>query len=654
MLKLKLNLLVLVLLFTSQVFGQGINLGPDVNLPACGGCYTIHANAGTGIGETGYNLVQTVGGAVGGTYTPFVLSTATGATNSGINIDDTYSAAFALPFTFYYFGSPRDSFIIGSNGSLSFNSCLALDYNAWSLSGQSPLPNTTFQEARNSIMCPYYDIHPGIGGQILFQTFGTAPNRIFVVSFNNVPLFSCTSLLANQQIALYETTNEIETYIGNKPYCAWNGGGLAIHGIENEAGNVAYTIPGRNVQAFTASNEVWKFAPNGIPTGMPGGYTINWYDEFGSLLASNVDSLVVCATVRTKIYAVAVSTALCPTPLYSDTIIIDKKPPLTMNISNIVEPNCNGGNDGSYSINVSGGQVPYSYTSNGNPVASNVTGVVAGTYTIQVTDADNCTESTVITVNEPPKVQLLLVDKADVLCKYQNNAFVTIDATGGVPGYNFWYNNIAHTTNGDFQYLMAGNYMFYTSDSHNCLDSMAITLTQPDSLLTVSQIAHPATCIIKTDGSVEAIASGGVPNYTYEWNSHPPQYTATATNLETGVYHVVVTDANNCVTATQIQVEQQLCCQLFMPDAFSPNADSKNDTYRMVEYGGGVILGDFRIYNRWGQEVFRTQDITKGWDGKFKGTDQDQGTYNYLIQYQCNDKGIISQKVAKGTLILIR
>ena len=117
---------------------------------------------------------------------------------------------------------------------------------------------------------------------------------------------------------------------------------------------------------------------------------------------------------------------------------------------------------------------------------------------------------------------------------------------------------------------------------------------------------------------------------------------------------MVVTDANNCVTATQIQVEQQLCCQLFMPDAFSPNGDSKNDTYRMVEYGGGVILGDFRIYNRWGQEVFRTQDITKGWDGKFKGTDQDQGTYNYLIQYQCNDKGLISQKVAKGTLILIR
>jgi gliding motility-associated-like protein len=161
-------------------------------------------------------------------------------------------------------------------------------------------------------------------------------------------------------------------------------------------------------------------------------------------------------------------------------------------------------------------------------------------------------------------------------------------------------------------------------------------------------------CINKADGSVESIASGGVPPYNYEWNSRPPQYTPTATGLETGVYHVLVTDANGCITATQSPVEQQLCCQIFLPDAFSPNNDTKNDVYRILEYGGGVIMGEFRIYNRWGQEVFSTRDITKGWDGNFKGQPQNMDTYNYVVVYQCNEKGVISQKVKKGDLILVR
>ena len=111
---------------------------------------------------------------------------------------------------------------------------------------------------------------------------------------------------------------------------------------------------------------------------------------------------------------------------------------------------------------------------------------------------------------------------------------------------------------------------------------------------------------------------------------------------------------NGCITATQSPVEQQLCCQIFLPDAFTPNNDTKNDVYRILEYGGGVIMGEFRIYNRWGQEVFSTRDITQGWDGNFKGQPQNMDTYSYVVVYQCNEKGVISQKVKKGDLILVR
>jgi hypothetical protein len=168
-----------------------------------------------------------------------------------------------------------------------------------------------------------------------------------------------------------------------------------------------------------------------------------------------------------------------------------------------------------------------------------------------------------------------------VKCKYQRTGSVLLDAVGGVPSYLYWYGSNAASLNPSMETLAAGTYRFYVADSHGCLDSVDTEILQPDSLLSVYLIPQIATCINKADGSVESIASGGVPPYNYEWNSRPPQYTPTATGLETGVYHVLVTDANGCITATQSPVEQQLCCQIFLPDAFSPNNDTKNDVYRI-------------------------------------------------------------------------
>ena len=158
---------------------------------------------------------------------------------------------------------------------------------------------------------------------------------------------------------------------------------------------------------------------------------------------------------------------------------------------------------------------------------------------------------------------------------------------------------------------------------------------------------------MKNDGSIDAFASGGIPPYTYQWNSNPIQTTASATGLKRGVYTVVVTDNNNCITAWEGTVEQQFCCQLFIPNVFSPNNDDKNDRFRILERGGGVQVGEMKIYNRFGLELFSTQDLDKGWDGYYKGKLQDIDTYYYIITYNCNDKGVISQKIAKGDIILI-
>ena len=89
--------------------------------------------------------------------------------------------------------------------------------------------------------------------------------------------------------------------------------------------------------------------------------------------------------------------------------------------------------------------------------------------------------------------------------------------------------------------------------------------------------------------------------------------------------------------------------KLYMPNAFTPNGDNVNDIYR-IPPGSYFNLYEFSIYDRWGQKVFTTSDITKGWDGTLKGLKSPTGSYTYLIR-GADDKSSIKEK---GTLTLIR
>lgn len=624
-----------------------VSLGPDFIIPVCQPCTTLHTTTvAPALGTSNYTVNQIA-------YTPFPYVP---GNIVPLAFDDTWSGVINIPFDFCFFDSTYNKCIIGSNGQISFDISQAGGYCPWGLVGVPPLPNNTFTSAMNSIMAPYHDILPSALGIISYQTIGVAPNRVFVVSWNNSPMFSCNNLLCTQQIAIFEGSNIIQTHIASKQICAgWNGG-LAIHGIENRQGTTAVIVPGRNLPSvWSATNDSWEFMPNGGGGGGQAGITYYWFDQIGDTIATGVDSLQVCPATTTTYKVLAVFQLCGGIDTATDQITITKQEPISFAITNVIDVNCFGENNGSIDFAASGGTPPYSYTMNGNPIAgSPVTNLGAGIYTITLSDANNCTTEVIATVEEPDALQLTIDEQRDVLCKYQNNGYVRLLAQGGVPAFTYWYDNTTPTPNNEFIYMKAGNYRYFVMDSHGCTDSIDTYISQPDSLLNVNLTSHVATCKNGKDGSIDANTNGGVPPYTYEWNTTPLQYNATATGLETGVYKVVATDYNGCITVNQIQVELELTCNVFMPTAFSPNGDTRNDIYKIVEHCGGVKLGEFRIYNRWGVEVFNTRDISEGWDGNYKGDAQDPDTYSYLIIYNCNDKGVISQKISKGDFILIR
>lgn len=198
--------------------------------------------------------------------------------------DDAVSGMLPIGFSFCFYGNTYTNFYIGSNGWISFSAGQPATFTS------APIPSTAFGVPKNCIMGPWQDWHPGVGGQIRYQTQGTAPCRRLVVSFTSLPFFSCTSTLGTFQIVLYEGTNIIENHITNKPACTQWAGGTAVQGIHNLPGTAAVTVPGRNSTAWTTTNNAWRYTPNGNNV-TP---TLTWYQVGNPTpIATNVTTITV-------------------------------------------------------------------------------------------------------------------------------------------------------------------------------------------------------------------------------------------------------------------------------------------------------------------------------------------------------------------------
>lgn len=193
-------------------------------------------------------------------------------TNIALPIDDRFGSSYTpIGFNFCFDGYQFSQLLVSSNGYVIFDpiGCASNlpsdnaapgDYSAYSIS--AAIPNTT-NAPRNAILFPWQDINPAIGGTIRYQTLGVSPNRRFVLTFDQIPYYSCTSLLFSGQLKLFETTNNIEVHITSKVVCGtWNGGD-GILGLHNFNGTIARVPAGYNYPTnWTATNAAWRFTNN--------------------------------------------------------------------------------------------------------------------------------------------------------------------------------------------------------------------------------------------------------------------------------------------------------------------------------------------------------------------------------------------------------
>lgn len=518
-----------------------VNAGTDQTI--CGGCTNLTATVQGTVSTTSYSL---------GTipYNPYSF---TAGPQVLVNIDDIWTPVITIPFCFEFYGNTYSQCIIGSNGLISFDVSMANAYCQWDI--MADMPNTTAYD--NVIMAPYYDIDPSVGvsSEVHYNTYGTAPCREFVISWYNVPLYSCNSVLGTQQIVLHESTNIIDMYIQNKPGCAWNENG-AVEGIINLGGTQSVIVPGRNYSTpWTASNDGQRFVPAGAPN-----YTISWTGPSGPL--GNTNTINVCPTVTTT-YTATVTNASCAGPIVvSDQVTVTINSSLSATATST--PSACTANNGTATAIPAGGTGPYTYSwapSGGN--AALATGLAPGTYTVTVTDiSSGCVATQTVTVANTGNVSST-PQQTNNTCATSTNGSATINVSGGTGPFTYSWTPSVSTTQ-TASNLAAGVYSVVVTDINGCTTSQSFTITSPPAL-TASTTQTNVSCFGGNNGSAVVTAGGGSPGYTYLWSNGDSDDTLSSVAAMTP-YTVTITDANGCTTTQSVSITE--------PSVIDPNTSS--------------------------------------------------------------------------------
>ncbi|MFZ5553510.1 MAG: PKD domain-containing protein [Bacteroidota bacterium] len=177
---------------------------------------------------------------------------------------------------------------------------------------------------------------------------------------------------------------------------------------------------------------------------------------------------------------------------------------------------------------------------------SSITGLCAGVYDVQITDAGGCITSFQVTIAEPAAVTATIAVQ-DVSCFGFSDGQLTVTPNGGVAPFTYlWDDNCAQTTAvcGN-NCVPAGNYCVTVTDANGCTTQVCDVVSEP-TLLTMNFTTQDASCFAVCDGQATAVINGGTPPYTYNWNG-AGSAASQQTTLCAATHDLIVTDANGCV-----------------------------------------------------------------------------------------------------------
>ncbi|MBK7587476.1 MAG: gliding motility-associated C-terminal domain-containing protein [Bacteroidetes bacterium] len=313
--------------------------------------------------------------------------------------------------------------------------------------------------------------------------------------------------------------------------------------------------------------------------------------------------------------------------------------------------NCDTSNGSIYLNGVQNAQGTVTRLWSNGQTGTSISGLAAGTYWIQTTDAIGCVKtdtSTVVTFTQPPLIELSYVADS-VVCFNDYTSTISYSASGGTPGYLYSFNNGIYNSDTAQYQNTQGSYTVLVKDANNCTRPFNVEVPGPKQALDVKFDKKNIYCFELQTGSFTATILGGWQPYTYTWSNGANGLTFN--NLGETNMTIYVTDNMGCDIEKDVNIEILQCCKMVVPNAFTPNADGLNDFLKPIAISEVTDI-KFSIYDRWGKMVFNTKTLGDRWDGSVHEIPCNMGVYYYYLEYNCPFE--LNKFILKGDITLIR
>ncbi|MBN2682984.1 MAG: gliding motility-associated C-terminal domain-containing protein [Bacteroidales bacterium] len=406
------------------------------------------------------------------------------------------------------------------------------------------------------------------------STLGANTYQVTVSDQHNCSVVTNSIVITEPNpIAVVETITDIQCYGyndgeillnvsgGQNPYTySWNGGFPTTNpATDLDGGNQTVTITDGNgctasftffvdeppvfAAEITSSENVscYNVCDGSATVAVTGGvnpYTIRWPSNNSNAIENNL-----CDGT----YIVTITDAnLCTT---SAQVVITEPDELIVNITSSTNISCFGYNDGTATVEISGGTIPYMINWSSGTGTFTATGMNSGLNTVSVTDLNGCAASDNVTLSEPPQLTSTITG-TDLECHGYNNGAVNLTVNGGTNPYTYWWSN--GISDEDLTGISGGNYGVTVTDGNGCTLTNSISIYEPPAIV-ITTSPNSYICIDQS-AIVSASATGGQFPYSYMWNGSMPGASQSVSPVTDQTYNVVVTDGNGCTNSASVTV----------------------------------------------------------------------------------------------------
>lgn len=273
------------------------------------------------------------------------------------------------------------------------------------------------------------------------------------------------------------------------------------------------------------------------------------------------------------------------------------------------------------------------FSANGGAAQSGpvFSGLSPGLFQFAAADSDDCFAALEV---EVPDAEALALSLDFVRGCGPGESSLQVSGSGGAGPLSFELNGALARNNGRFDSLAAGIFQLTVSDSVGCISEvLEVEVPGAEPLRMAILPLQPSRCG-KPDGELQIEVSGGTAPYRY-FQGDQEQNNSRWQGFGSGLYEFMVADAQGCSrTAEGIVLGE---CPVFVPSAFSPDDDGKNDRFELFS-GLGFWVATYRIYDRWGSLLYQATDFDgladrqRYWDGVSAGEPASVGLYTYQIE----------------------